>query len=738
MSKSHNPSKSVGAKASITILITAALLMMLISGIQYYTAHKEIRADLEKNAEMELVIKALNIRRSLSSVELALQNHRWEVEQLLAYPDSLFGVTRRIVEQNPDLNGCCIAMIPDYYPEKGRLFEPYTSRNGSNINTYQLASEEHDYTKGDQYIHSMAYDTAYWGEPYFYEEDGVKNTLITYSFPIHDASGRVVGLVAADLDDDWLGRVLNSRHFFPSSYDFLLSGQGRLICGPEENEIQHQVVEKMVNMLNDSTIKRTLSSSGSTQLLTFNDNGSKGYVFHTTPKSLKPWQLAVVNYEDEVFNPIVKMRHRNFLLMLLGLLVMGFIIHRSAKSITRLQKANMENERVENELNIARKIQMDMVPKAFPPFPERSDLNIYGSLVPAKLVGGDLYDFFIRDEKLYFCIGDVSGKGVPGALVMATGYTLYHSLAAHESNPSRIMQALNEALSKDNEANMFVTMFIGVLDLPTGKLRYCNAGHERPFIIGQEIRALQVKPHLPLGVVDDMIYTTQEDILAQGDMVFLYTDGLTEAMDTKHEQFGVKRVESVLDTFDGRGDVPTETLIDLLSERVADFVGNAEQSDDLTLLAIQYTPQEKPLILHESLTIANKVSEISKLNAFVESATTAIHMGNELANRIKLAVEEAVTNCIEYAYPAGTYGDVTTVIEADDAMIRFIISDTGADFDPTKVNKADTTLSVDERPIGGLGILLVRNLMDSINYERIDGKNVLRMEKQYLADASSK
>lgn len=731
MSKSRNPSKSIGTKASIAILITAALLMMLISGIQYYTAHKEIRDNLEKNAEMELIIKALNIRQSLSSVELALQNHRWEVEQLLAYPDSLFGITRRIVEQNPNLNGCCIAMIPDYYPEKGRLFEPYTLRKGSDINTYQLASEEHDYTKGDQYIHSMEYDTAYWGEPYSYEEGGAQTTLITYSFPIHDASGRVVGLVAADLDGDWLGSVLNSRHFFPSSYDFLLSGQGRLICGPEEREIKHRTVEGMVNMLNDSTIERTSSISGNTQLLTFDDQGSKGYVFYTSPRSLKPWQLVVVNYEDEVFDPIVKMRHRNFLLMLLGLLALSLIIHRSAKSISSLQRANMENERVENELNIARKIQMDMIPKAFPPFPDRNDINIYGSLVPAKMVGGDLYDFFIRDEKLYFCIGDVSGKSVPGALVMAAGYTLYHSLAAHESNPSRIMQAINEAISKDNEANMFVTMFIGVLDLPTGKLRYCNAGHEKPFIIGQKVRVLPVKPHLPLGVKEDVIYTTQEDKLTPGEMVFLYTDGLTEAMNMKHELFGIKRTENVLETFEEQGGISTETLINKVSENVAAFVGEAEQSDDLTLLAVQYTPQEKPLVLHERLTVTNKVSEITKVNAFVQSATTIIHMENDLANKIKLAVEEAVTNCIEYAYPAGTYGDVTVDIEADDSIIMFFITDSGAEFDPTGVSKADTSLTVDERPIGGLGVFLVRNLMDRINYERTDGKNVLRMEKRY-------
>ena len=168
-----------------------------------------------------------------------------------------------------------------------------------------------------------------------------------------------------------------------------------------------------------------------------------------------------------------------------------------------------------------------------------------------------------------------------------------------------------------------------------------------------------------------------------------------------------------------------------MSDAVGKFVGDAEQSDDLTLLAIQYTPKEKPLILRESLTINNSVSEITKLNAFVQSATTAVHMESNLSNKIKLAVEEAVTNCVEYAYPPGTIGTVTLIIEADDAKIRFIIMDIGADFDPTSVRKADTTLTVDERPIGGLGVFLVRNLMDSINYERIDGKNVLRMEKKY-------
>ena len=168
-----------------------------------------------------------------------------------------------------------------------------------------------------------------------------------------------------------------------------------------------------------------------------------------------------------------------------------------------------------------------------------------------------------------------------------------------------------------------------------------------------------------------------------------------------------------------------------MKNRVNGFVDGAEQSDDLTLLALQYTPQEKPIIFSETLTLINKVSEITKLNAFVKSATASLNMETGLANQIKLAVEEAVTNIIDYAYPNDTEDNISVTIEADESRIRFILSDSGAEFDPTGVSKADTTLTVDERPIGGLGVFLVRNLMDSINYERIDGKNILRMEKKY-------
>ncbi len=731
MNNVKNTLKSAHNRSSIAILITAAALMLLISAIQQYSARKQIRNDLERNAEIELVIKSIAVKHSLEDVELALRNRNWEFEQFLPYPDSLFAITRRIVEQNPDFDGCCIAVVPNYYPEKGRLFEPYTVRRGDSIETVQLASEEHDYSKNKDFILAAKNDSSFWGEPYPDESDP-KVTLITYTFPIHDEFGDIAAVVGVDYNAEELGKMLNARHMFPSSYHILISGQGKLICGPEEVGNTHQLAEETLDMINDSTFERHASSTGHSTLLSFIDNedGSKGYVFYSSPKSIKPWRIAVVNYDDEVFEPLIKIRWRDLLSTMAGLLVLAFIVQRSAKNISKLQQATIEREHIDSELNIARKIQMDMLPKG-EKTALRDDCDVVGLLDPARMVGGDLYDHFIRDEKLYFCIGDVSGKGVPAALVMAVAHTLFRSISAHESNPARIMQALNETSCQRNEQNMFVTMFIGVLDLPTGRLCYCNAGHDKPFVIGEETKQLPAKPHLPLGVMDNMIYTTQETVLQSGESLFLYTDGLTEAMNESHEQFGLKRVEKGLQDCIGNKPNVAEKIIRTMTNRVNAFVDGAEQSDDLTMLAIHYTPQEKPIVFCETLNLNNKVSEITKLNAFVKSATATLNMEIGLANKIKLAVEEAVTNIIDYAYQNGTEGNISVTIEADESRIRFILTDSGAEFDPTGVSKADTTLTVEERPIGGLGVFLVRNLMDSINYERVDGKNVLRMEKRY-------
>ena len=252
---------------------------------------------------------------------------------------------------------------------------------------------------------------------------------------------------------------------------------------------------------------------------------------------------------------------------------------------TTAQKASMESE-----LKIAHDIQMSMLPKTFPPYPERNDIDIYGSLKPAKGVGGDLFDFYIRDEKLIFCIGDVSGKGVPASLFMAVTRSLFRNISAHVAIPSEIMRTLNNAMSESNETNMFVTVFIGVLDLKTGLLRYCNAGHDAPLLVGRDVGALSCEPNLPIGVVAGYEYTQQEVSIDPKTTIFLFTDGLNEAENYEHAQFGDLRIWNLAKLLLDEQRHQPKHMIDAMANAVHTFVGEAEQSDDLTMLAIQYMP----------------------------------------------------------------------------------------------------------------------------------------------------
>ena len=229
-----------------------------------------------------------------------------------------------------------------------------------------------------------------------------------------------------------------------------------------------------------------------------------------------------------------------------------------------------------------------MLPKTFPPFPEHKEIDIYASLVPAKEVGGDLYDYDIRNGKLFFCIGDVSGKGVPASLVMAVTRSLFRIVSDHEDQPEAIVSDINESLAEMNDSDMFVTLFVGVLDLSTGLLRYCNAGHEEALLIGQGVGVLPAKSNIPVGVMAGWKYEGHEALIYPGTTIFMYTDGLTEGENATHAQFGRQRISEVAQQALAANKFDPESIIAAQTETLHQFVRNAEQSDDLTMLSIRF------------------------------------------------------------------------------------------------------------------------------------------------------
>ena len=286
-------------------------------------------------------------------------------------------------------------------------------------------------------------------------------------------------------------------------------------------------------------------------------------------------------------------------------------------------------------------------------------------------------------------------------------------------------------MSKDNESNMFVTMFVGVLDLPTGRLHYCNAGHDAPLLIGNTgAGLLPVDSNLPVGVMPDWKFSLQETVIDPDTSIFLYTDGLTEAENINHSQFEMSRIKEIAHKLQQNHTFSPNAIIESMTDAVHAFVGEADQSDDLTMLAIQYTKHHQEITFQRSLTLTNDLKRVPRLNTFIDEVCEANGFDMSAAMQINLAIEEAVVNVMNYAYPAGTVGNITIEVKSNGSEVSFIINDTGTPFDPTAKPEVDITLSAEDRSIGGLGIHLIRQIMDHINYERDNGHNVLTLIKK--------
>ena len=731
-----NIPKTLKNHKNVVIIIAAGLLIELFSAAQYYYAHNLLEEELDHRAENELRVKALMIRGILKTMEKTVSEHIWDIKRNIAYPDSIFDATARIIENTPEAIGSCLVFAPNFYPQKGRLFEPYAYKEGNNVKVKQISQEGvHDYTTHPAYQEVRRSMKPFWSDPYQYETDSTTLSLTTYSYPLTDKDNRFIAICGLDLSLEQIGDTLNARHIYPSSFNLLLTSGGKIISGPSKGHPKTHDVQQVIRMINDSTVERTFSRSGHSKCINFvsETDYAHGCIYYANMRRSARWQVAVVCYDDEVYEDLLWMRIKIFFLMLLGFGVLGFIIHRFARNERKLNKAQIIQERLGSELRIAQEIQMGMLPKEFLPYPDRNDLQISGSLVPAREVGGDIYDFFLRDEKLFFCIGDVSGKGVPSAIIMAEIHSQFRMATVHETNPAHIMQTLNIASCDGNEKNIFITFFIGVLDLPTGRFRYCNAGHDVPYLIANtasEPVPLPVISNIPIGLFPEFEFKMQQTIIEKDTTIFLYTDGLTEAKNPTHKQFGIERIEK---TLTGHSDDSPEQMIERMNQQVHAFMEQEEQSDDLTMLSIRYMPKRNEYDHEEEFLLTNDIKYVDDLNKFVDTITTHLNFDKSKAANIKLAVEEAVVNVIEYAYPRGTKGNISVQAMYNKRKLKFVITDSGVAFNPTKSELADTTLSAEDRPIGGLGILLVRELMDSINYERIDNKNTLTLITHYEA-----
>ena len=632
---------SFPVRVSVWVVLTAAFIFLAAQLYVSYVSRKSVWNEAVQRATQVLENSELRLTRILDDVEQTADNVEWLVYRHLDSPDTLFEYTRNALQANSDLIGCAIAFEP-YYFDGQEYFSAYSSNTDGVIETSQEGDEDYQYFYLDWYLMPKLLNQPCWTEPYCdwdYDDDYSLQTdmLISYSKPLTDANGDFIGVVSLDVSPKWLSEQLSSVKPYPHSGCVLISRGGTFLIHPDQDKLFYETIFTQSLLGSDPALDK-LGQDMLGQKEGFQEieiNGKDSYAFYKPLKNTG-WSLALICLEKDIFGAFDRLRIIASLLALIGLLMLFFsnfkVIDRTmvplkelaveagniaegdfgrpipqtdredeigtlsrsfahmqsslVSYIDELKETTAKKERIEGELRIAHDIQMGMVPNVFPPFPERKELDLHALMTPAREVGGDLYDYLLLGDKLFFCIGDVSGKGIPASMFMATTRSMFRVMGKQGIPPSEVARRLNDTLSENNESMMFVTAFIGVLDLVTGRLDYCNCGHNPPALMsdGGTPVFLDCVPNTPLGAFNGWDFQGQVIDDLRGSLLFLYTDGLNEAENVDHVEFGMDRISSVLS---GLSTANAVTVVESMQRAVAAHVGKAEQSDDLTMLCLR-------------------------------------------------------------------------------------------------------------------------------------------------------
>jgi len=622
------------------IVLFCAALFVICFGVYYSVARKNLRQSTRQNAIQLADNTVGRMEQILRPAEKIPENIAWMLESGLIPKDSALSVLTSVVRSNANIYGAMIAFEPGFFPDKGRYYAPAAFMNGdSAIRTSVLGDQSYEYFYMDWYqIPGMSH-ISYWSEPY-YDEGGGNSLMTTYSVPFYtweEGQKKFAGVVKVDLSLEWLTRMVSEVRILKTGYAYVLSRSGVFVTHPEQRYIMNQSIFSVAEELGRPELRdmgRAMLAGESLMIPGSNPEGEKIWTWITPIPSSK-WSLAVVLPHREMYSSLREMNLILLLIVVAGLFLLSLYSIRVIEMLTRpltqfaasarliasgqfhtplpevttqdemkelhdsfafmqkdlatyiehLKETTSAKEKIESELRIAREIQMGMIPHIFPPFPDLPQLGLYAMLKSAKEVGGDLYDFFMAGNKLCFAIGDVSGKGVPASLFMAVTRTLLLSVADKEHSPANIIRSLNRSLTTSNDSSMFVTFFLGMMDIETGQIDYANAGHNPPVILSPDgtISWLPRTQNPPIGLFEDADYAEATFAIRPGDKLFLYTDGVTEAENASRELFGEKRLSQELSRCSRQ--TPKE-LVSTLETTLAGHVLDWPQSDDITMMCM--------------------------------------------------------------------------------------------------------------------------------------------------------
>jgi len=632
--------RGLALKLTVLILSSVSVIFFLIFGYNYAVSRRIIVSNIEKNARNLSMATVNRIDMVLNAIEKVPENLAAFAEHASHSSADYIDMIRMVVENNSEIFGAAIAFEPYALGKHTPIFAPYFYKKGGGLNFTDLT---YDYFFWDWYQIPKELNRPAWTEPYF-DEGGGEIIMATYSVPFYKlvaGEKKFMGVITADISLEWLQKIVNSIKIEETGYGFLLSKNGTFITHPDLKLVMNETIFSVAEAKQDPGL-RSLGRKlirGQKGFAPFRSlvTGKECWMVYA-PLATNKWSLGVLFPRTELMADITKLNGTVLFLAVTGFFIILAVIVWISGTITRplralsratehvavgnldvempsidtgdevgklansfdamqtslkqyieeLTESTAARERIESELQIAHDIQMGIIPKTFPAFPNLKEFEIFASIVPAKEVGGDLYDFFFMDEDhLCFVVGDVSGKGIPAALFMAVTRTLIKTKASQLLNPSTVLTRVNEDLSLENPSMMFVTLFLGILNIRTGEIEYVNAGHNPPYIMGIDgsLKPVEQTGGIILGVEEDAVYQSKKLVLEKGEAIFVFTDGVTEAMNEAYELFSEKRLEKRLEEIGGK---PVASIISTVMESVEEFAQGAPQADDITMLVLRF------------------------------------------------------------------------------------------------------------------------------------------------------
>ena len=672
------------------IHILAALFLLLGMGVQSYVSYSRALFRLQEKMDLEMQIAQEKLRFELFDALDASSQIADKVKKCLEHPDELYDKTSELLNRYPNFYSCYVAFPPYYYPEEGKWFGLTSYRTKDSIISRPFGNAEHDYFEREWYKGAVQSTEGYWSTPY--RDDDFDEPIYTYSKVMRDEEGKLICVIGIDFSLNWIHNLL--EHFKP--------------------------FEEAVFMLYGSNGTLLAMSNGAPA-----DGFGNSWII--TSKTLQPINIKMVTAvpKRHIIQSLSLGTLLPFGVFVLGIFVVGLLIRRMTRDERDNARLETEKEVMSHELEIAHDIQMGILKDENEKKKAQAngDIELNTLLVPMREVGGDFYDFHREGDELWFIIGDVSGKGVPAAIFMSAAVNLFRAAGVRAASPKEIMEEMNAILSENNPSLTFVTAFIGRLHIPTGELLFCNAGHCAPLIkhklsaVNQhsavrsqpsEVKCLQMESNIPLGYDGRYCFVEQGCMLGEGDTLVLYTDGVTEARNSEREMLGLKRWSDIV--------AKNEDLPNAIKH----FIGQAEPTDDITLMTIC---KESP-ILPMTINVPCREDQWPVLRNAIHSFGLCIGMERKALKKYEVAAEEAIVNILHYSQA----NDIEIVLSSQDSAFTIQLMDDGLPFDPTEHTPNNKT--IDERQIGGMGIHLIRQIVDEMHYERKEEKNILGLVKK--------